>query len=130
VLESVAWDVLRVMEVVTVGRLGGSTAEGVALGGSGTAMPLWVEVLTSVLRVPATRRHSGEAACAGAALLASHALGMNLTLDQIDPVDAVIEPDPEMVTLYRHQRPRADHVALSVLDATESLPESGRSAAY
>ena len=56
VMEAVAWDVLRVMEVVTVGRLGGSTAAGVTLGGAGTGLPVWVEVLTSVLGVPATRR--------------------------------------------------------------------------
>ena len=126
VIESVAWDVLRVMEVVTVGRLGGSTAEGVTLGGAGTSLPLWVEVLTSVLGVPATRRRSGEAACAGAALLAGRALGMNLALEQIDPVAAVIEPDPEAVELYRRLRPQVDHVAMSVLAATESLPEPER----
>jgi sugar (pentulose or hexulose) kinase len=114
------------MEVVTVGRLGGSTAEGVTLGGSGTGLPLWVEVLTSVLGVPATRHRSGEAASAGAALLAGRALGMNLTLEEIDPVAAVIEPDPESVELYRRMRGRVDHVALSVLAATESLPEPER----
>ena len=123
VIESVAWDVLRVMEVVTVGRLGGSSAEGVTLGGAGTSLPLWVEVLTSVLGVPATRRRSGEAACAGAALLAGRALGMNLTLDEIDPVAAVIEPDAKAVELYRRLRSQVDHVAVSVLVATESLPE-------
>ena len=126
VIESVAWDVLRVMEVVTVGRLGGSTAEGVTLGGAGTSLPLWVEVLTSVLGVPATRRRSGEAACAGAALLAGRALGMNLALEQIDPVAAVIGPDPDAVELYRRLRAQVDHVALSVLAATESLPEPER----
>ena len=94
VVESVAWDVLRVMEVVTVGRLGGSTAEGVTLGGAGSGLPVWVEVLTSVLGMPALRHRSGEAASAGAALLAGKALGMGLTLDQIDPVEAVIEPTP------------------------------------
>ena len=94
VVESVAWDVLRVMEVVTVGRLGGSTAEGVTLGGAGSGLPVWVEVLTSVLGVPALRHRSGEAASAGAALLAGKALGMGLTLDQLDPVEAVIEPTP------------------------------------
>ena len=52
VVESVAWDVVRVMEVVTVGRLGGSTAEGVTLGGAGSGLPVWVEVLTSVLGLP------------------------------------------------------------------------------
>ena len=111
VMESVAWDVLRVMEVVTVGRLGGSTAEGVTLGGAGSGLPVWVEVLTSVLGVPALRHRSGEAASAGAALLAGKALGLGLTLDQLDPVEAVIEPDPAAVEVYRALRPRVDHVA-------------------
>jgi xylulokinase len=122
VVESVAWDVLRVMEVVTVGRLGGSTAEGVTLGGAGSGLPVWVEVLTSVLGMPALRHRSGEAASAGAALLAGKALGMGLTLDQLDPIEAVIEPDPAVVELYRGLRPRVDHVAESVLAATETLP--------
>ena len=125
VVESVAWDVVRVMEVVTVGRLGGSTAEGVTLGGAGSGLPVWVEVLTSVLGLPALRHRSGEAASAGAALLAGKALGMGLTLDQIDPVAAVIEPTPSAVEFYRALRPRVDHVAEAVLAATESLPGSG-----
>ena len=122
VIESVAWDVLRCMEVVTVGRLGGSTASGVTLGGAGSGLPLWVQVLTSVLGVPATRHRSGEAASAGAALLAGRALGMNLTLEQLDPVAAVIEPDPDAVQVYRSMRSMVDYVAEAVLAATESLP--------
>ena len=125
VVESVAWDVVRVMEVVTVGRLGGSTAEGVTLGGAGSGLPVWVEVLTSVLGLPALRHRSGEAASAGAALLAGKALGMGLTLEQIDPVAAVIEPTSSAVELYRALRPRVDHVAAAVLAATESLPGTG-----
>ncbi len=125
VMESVAWDVLRVMEVVTVGRLGGSSAEGVTLGGSGSRLPVWVEVLTAVLAVPAIRHRSGEAASAGAALLAGRALGMGLTLEQLDPVQDVIQPDPAAVEVYRNQRPMADHVALAVLSATESVPGRG-----
>ena len=128
VMESVAWDVLRVMEVVTVGRLGGSSAAGVTLGGVGSGLPVWVEVLTSVLGVPALRHRSGEAASAGAALLAGKALGVGLTLAQLDPVEAVIEAEPAAVEVYRALRPRADHVAEAVLAATEALPESGRSA--
>jgi sugar (pentulose or hexulose) kinase len=124
VVESVAWDVARVMEVVTVGRLGGSTADGVTLGGSGAGLPVWIEVLTSVLGLPALRHRSGEAASAGAALLAGKALGIGLTLDQIDPIEAVIEPSPAAVELYRSLRPRIDHVAESVLAATETLPGS------
>ena len=47
---------------------------------------------------------------------------MGLTLDQLDPVEAVITPDPAAVELYRALRPQVDHVARSVLDATASLP--------
>ena len=130
VMEAVAWDVMRVMEVVTVGRLGGSTAAGVTLGGAGSGLPVWVEVLTSVLGVPATRHRSGEAASAGAALLAGRALGMGLSLDTLDPVEALIEPDPAAVEVYRSLRPRADHVAEAVLAATASLPGPGRSPTY
>jgi sugar (pentulose or hexulose) kinase len=130
VMESVAWDVLRMMEVVTLGRLGGAPAEGVTLGGAGSGLPVWVEVLTSVLGIPATRHRSGEAASAGAALVAGRALGMGLHLDQLDPVEAVIEPDPQAVEVYRRQRPRVDHVADAVLTATESLPGPDRSPAF
>jgi xylulokinase len=127
VIESVAWDVLRCMEVVTAGRLGGSAAQGVTLGGSGTGLPLWVEVLTSVLGVPATRHRSGEAASAGAALLAGKALGMGLTLEQLDPVGDVIAPAPDAVEVYRSLRPQVDHVAGAVLAATKSFPRLGGS---
>ncbi len=130
VLESVAWDVLRCMEVVTVGRLGGSTAAGVTLGGAGTGLPLWVQVLTSVLGLPATRHRSGEAASAGAALLAGRALGMDLKLEQLDPVAAVIEPDPEAVAVYRSMRPTVDYVAEAVLSATGSLPAAAPTPPY
>jgi sugar (pentulose or hexulose) kinase len=121
VIESVAWDVLRCMEVVTSGRLGGSTAQGVTLGGAGTGLPLWVDVLTSVLGIPAVRHRSGEAASAGAALLAGRALGMGLTLDQLDPVEAVITPDPSTVEIYRRMRPAVELVATAVLSATADL---------
>jgi sugar (pentulose or hexulose) kinase len=129
VVESVAWDVVRVMEVVTVGRLGGSTAEGVTLGGAGSGLPVWVDVLTGVLGIPATRHRSGEAASAGAALLAGRALGMGLTLDSLDPVQAVIEPDPTAVEVYRELRPQVDHVASAVIAASDTLPGAGRGAA-
>jgi len=130
VMEAVAWDVLRVLEVVTVGRLGGSTAAGVTLGGAGSGLPVWVEVVTSVLGMPATRHRSGEAASAGAALLAGRALGMSLTLDQLDPVEALIVPDPAVVEVYRGLRARVDHVAVSALAATESLPGPDRIPAF
>ena len=124
VMESVAWDVLRVMEVLTVGRLGGSAAEGVTLGGIGSRLPVWVDVLTSVLGVPARRQHSGEPASAGAALLASQALGMDLTLDQLDPPQPAIEPAPAAVEFYRQLRPMVDHAAEAVIAATDTRPDA------
>jgi sugar (pentulose or hexulose) kinase len=102
----------------------------VTLGGSGTGLPLWVEVLTSILGVPALRHRSGEAASAGAALLAGRALGLKITLEQLDPVERVITPDPVAVDLYRHLRPQVEHVAMAVLEATESFPWAGPGPAH
>jgi sugar (pentulose or hexulose) kinase len=116
VVECVAWEVERCLVAVTSGRPGGPPAIGLTLGGAGTGVPLWVDVLTSVTALPATRRRSGEAASAGAALLGASALGCALSLDQLDPVVAEIEPDPDGVDLYRSLRPVADRVALAVLD--------------
>jgi collagenase-like PrtC family protease len=47
---------------------------------------------------------------------------MGLTLEQLDPVEAVITPDPETVELYRRMRPQVEHVASAVLAATEEFP--------
>ncbi len=130
VIESVAWEVLRCLQMVTAGHLGGTVAMGMTLGGSGTGIPLWVEVLTSVVGIPATRHRSGEAASAGAALLAGRALGLDLTLDQLDPVAAVITPDPATVEQYREVRAQVEHVAHSILDATASAPGTGTVASH
>ena len=100
------------MEVVTVGRLGGSTAEGVTLGRRrARGCRCGSRSSRRCSACPALRHRSGEAASAGAALLAGKALGMGLTLDQLDPVEAVIEPDPAAVEIYRGLRPQVDHVA-------------------
>jgi xylulokinase len=118
VVESVAWEVVRCLVAVTSGRPGGRPAAGLTLGGAGTGVPLWVEVLTSVAGLPATRRRSGEAASAGAALLAAAALGMELSLDRMDPVVAEILPDPDAVARYRALQPAAERVAGVLLDLT------------
>ena len=47
---------------------------------------------------------------------------MGLTLEQLDPVEAVITPDPATVELYRRMRPQVEHVATAVLAATEEFP--------
>jgi hypothetical protein len=59
-------------------------------------------------------------------MLAGKALGMGLSLDQLDPIVAVIEPDADAVEVYRGLRAQVDHVASAVLAATASLPGADR----
>jgi hypothetical protein len=47
---------------------------------------------------------------------------MGLTLEQLDPVEAVITPDAPTVDFYRRLRPQVEHVATAVLAATEGFP--------
>ncbi|HLN41432.1 MAG TPA: FGGY family carbohydrate kinase [Acidimicrobiales bacterium] len=82
VVESVAWDVKRCLESVTEARTGTGTGtsrpEGLVLGGGGASVALWPEILTAVTGLRAFRRRSGEAASAGAAILAAKATGVHL----------------------------------------------------
>ncbi|MHB8219897.1 MAG: xylulokinase [Acidimicrobiales bacterium] len=116
VVESVAWDVVRCLESVHADIPGAPDVTGLCLAGAGSRIPLWVEVLTSVTGLPATRRCSGEAASAGAALLGAGAIGMDVLLDQLDPVEEVIVPDPVTVASYRGLRTEIDRVTAALLD--------------
>ncbi|MHB1777155.1 MAG: xylulokinase [Acidimicrobiales bacterium] len=109
VVESVAWDVARCLQLVAGGRRGGPV--GLALGGAGAGIGLWVDVLTAVTGLPAVRRRSGEAASAGAALLAAAATGHPLDLERLDPVVAEIAPDPSAVEAYRRRQGSAELIA-------------------
>ena len=82
VIESVAWEVSRCIDAVTTDRpMVALTTAGT--GGAG----LWVDVLAGITGLPATQRRSGEAASAGAALLAAQALDLGWELDRLDPVE-------------------------------------------
>jgi xylulokinase len=116
VVESVAHEVMRCLEAVLAGFDGVVVPTGMSLGGAGSRIPLWVDVLTAVTGLPAVRRRSGEAASAGAAVLASQALDLGLTLDGIDPVQEEIAPDPAAVEIYRALRDDADRVARTLVD--------------
>lgn len=116
VVESVAWEVARCLRLVTSGRRGAREPQGLTLGGAGSSIDLWVEVLTAVTGLPAVRRRSGEAASAGAALLAAAATGREFELERLDPVVAEIEPDPETVARYRRLHSRAELVARALVD--------------
>ena len=50
---------------------------------------------------------------------------MGFTLDQLDPVEAIMHPDPATVELYRRMRPRSSTWPTAVLAATEEFPGDG-----
>jgi sugar (pentulose or hexulose) kinase len=88
----------------------------VVLGGGGATIPVWTDVLTAVTGVPAARRRSGEAASAGAALIAARALGIEIYLDRLDPVELRLSPDASAVEAYRQLRLRADAAAAAMIE--------------
>jgi sugar (pentulose or hexulose) kinase len=88
------------------------------LGGAGTSIDVWAQTITGITGLPATSRGSGQAASAGAALLASRAVGLDWDLDAVDPVDRRITADPAVVADYRGHREAADRVATAVLGLT------------
>ncbi|MGO8870034.1 MAG: xylulokinase [Acidimicrobiales bacterium] len=109
--ESVAWDLARCLEAVAGAVPGLPPVSGMALAGGGAGVDAWLDVVTGVTALPGRSRRSGQAASAGAALLAGAAVGMDLDLDRLDPVDRQVEPDPAAVARYRAVRPRADALA-------------------
>jgi xylulokinase len=111
VVEAVAWDVQRCLESAGTHQ----PFSGLVLGGGGATVALWTEILTAVTGLPATRRRSGEAASAGAAILGARAIGAEVNLDRLDPVEAEIQPDPGAVSAYRAYRPAVDAAADAVL---------------
>jgi len=115
-IESVAWEVARGLEVMT--PLAGRALEGLALGG-GSTLPLWVEILTAVTALPATRRRSGEAASAGAAIIAARGLGAPLGIDELDPVDGEVVPPTASVERYGALRPAAELAARAVISLAD-----------
>ncbi len=118
--EAVARDVQRCLEAMPGGRPPGSRLDELQLAGGGADSPVWVEVLTGCTGLPARRRRSGQAASAGAALLAAAAVGEQWDLGVFDPVVARTEPDPDVVRRYAALRPETDRIASTVI--TLDLP--------
>ena len=112
VLEAVAFDVARCLDAM---RAVGAEPRGLAAGGSAATDAAWFEVLTGVTGLPAQRRKSGEAAMAGAALVASDALQAGFDLDRLDPVATETDPEAELVRFYAQLRPDADRVAATAI---------------
>ncbi len=114
-VESVAWEVARCLDAVAARRPAGPPVEALALAGGGAARPVWVEALTGITGHRAVIRRSGQAASAGAALLAASALGRHEDLDGLDPVERWHRPGPDLVETYAAGRPGADRAAAAVL---------------
>jgi xylulokinase len=112
VLEAVAFDVARCVDAM---RTSGADLRALAVGGSTATAAAWTEVLTGVTGLPAWRRRSGEAAMAGAALLASDALDAGFDLDRLDPLSGETLPAAELVRFYAELRPDADRVAAAAV---------------
>ncbi len=115
VFESVAWDLLRCLESMARLRPAGPPVSELHLGGSGSGVAVWIDVLTGITGVPVDRRRSGQAASAGAAVLAARAAGMECPLDVVDPIGVRTEPEPEAVAAYRSLRGGSDRAAAAVL---------------
>jgi len=122
-LEGVAFDVVRCLD--SMSTLG--TPNSLALAGGGSTMELWGDLISAVAGVPAVRRRSGEAASAGAALIAMRALGRKAELDRIDPVVEELVPDRGVVEGYREIRRSSDQAAASILGTAWSRPEDTES---
>jgi len=116
VFEAVARDVVRCL--VAAGECRPSVPPPVALhlAGAGASSPVWQEVLSGISGLPVDRRRSGQAASAGAALLASGAVGDRWELDRLDPVVERSAPDPVVVEQYDRLRDGADHVAATLVE--------------
>jgi xylulokinase len=117
--ESVAWEVRRCLRAMAARRPPGPEPSEVVLCGAGSSLPVWVDVLTGVTGLPAVRRGSGQAASAGAALLAARAIGVELDLERIDPVDATVEPKRPAVERYAELAGSAEAVASALVGLGE-----------
>lgn len=112
-IEGVAFDVARCLESAFA-TSNTRPPDALALAG-GSNSDVWLEVLTGVTGLPAIRRRSGEAASAGAAILAGQAAGLDLDLETMDPVVSEVCPNPGDVERYGLLRQVADEVATSLI---------------
>ena len=130
VFEAVARDVVRCLAAAAQCRPAAPHPALLHLAGAGARSPAWQEVLSGISGLPVDRRRSGQAASAGAALLASGAVGDGWELDRLDPVVERSVPDPAVVEQYGRLRHGADHVAAALIElgtAAGTMGPSGSS---
>jgi hypothetical protein len=82
--------------------------------------------VTGITGLPVDWRRSGQAASAGAALVAAGAVGLGWTLDTMDPVAGTVGADPDLVARYAALRPAADGLAAALVGLADN---GGRDAA-
>jgi xylulokinase len=112
--EGVAWDVVRCLEAARSAP-GAVPSAGLVATGGGSAEGPWTTILSAAAGLPVTRRTSGHAASAGAALLAARGLGLDYDVDAFNPVVGNDHPDRQDVAAYAGLRPAADRAARAVL---------------
>lgn len=113
VVEAVAFEVRRCLEAISASV--GARPRSIAMAG-GSQLALWPSVLAAVTGIPAVGRRSGLAAAAGAALIGSGAVGMELDLDVMDPAGPEFIADPGSIQIYEQLRAGADRAAAAILE--------------
>ena len=108
VYEGVAHDVRRCLAA-----LDDVTALCAAGGGADDAA--WRRVVPAVTRRALQHRATSEAASAGAALIAAEAIGLDWSLDALNPVGERDEPDVDLVAVYAVQAAAHDALLTAAL---------------
>lgn len=112
VIEAVAYDVSRCLELIARG------ATALVIAGGGAKGMLWREVLAATTGLPLVRREIDEAASVGARVVVGAAVGDPVDLEALNPVIARMNPDPELVDRYQDSREDSDAWARAVLTLT------------
>lgn len=110
-VEGVAFDAARCLD-----RAAPDMVE-LSLAGGGASMPLWRRVLSGVANRPVVARTRGEAASAGAAIVAGRAIGAQLDPDRLDPISKREQPFDSDVVAYGELRMRHEMVARAMISA-------------
>jgi xylulokinase len=108
-VEGVAFDAARCLD-----RAAPDAVE-LPLAGGGASMPLWRRVLSGVANRPVVARTHGEAASAGAAIIAGRAIGAQLDPDRLDPISIREQPFDSDIVAYGDLRMRHEMVARAMI---------------
>lgn len=112
VVESVAYDVTRCLELIAPG------ATDLVLAGGGAKSQLWRDVLAAATGRSLVRRAVDDAASAGARLIVGEATGEPVDLEALNPVVARDEPDSDLRDRYLEYGQDSEALARAVLELT------------